>query len=140
MSATRSVRSVAREMDPKIFQPIDKPIAHELEGDIRGRGKKRDLASELGLFDSQSRVAQDSSTQLANNSILGYWSVSTWIWIILVPVIVWFILLLLRPEFVNTDKDGDRVLDHRQLILWTLVISLIIWIVLFASNYCRDCP
>lgn len=82
-----------------------------------------------------------ASTKQPENSLLGSWSTATWIWIILVPIIVWVILIVLIPSFV-TDGDGSNgqnQVDHRQVLLWTLVISVVIWVLLWSLNYCKSC-
>ena len=94
-------------------------------------------SSRIRRLDDQGRQKSIAEVQ-CENSLTGEWAVSTWIWIILVPVLVWIILLLLAPTFVLQTKDGNQV-DHRQMILWTLVISAIIWILLWSLNYCKSC-
>lgn len=64
---------------------------------------------------------------------------TTWLWIIIVPIVVWFIIILLIPSFVRTKANNPNELDHSSVLLWTLVISLIIWILFFGFAKCKSC-
>ena len=64
---------------------------------------------------------------------------ATWLWIIVVPIAVWFIIILLIPSFVKTKPGHPNELDHSSVLLWTLVISLIIWILFFGFAKCKTC-
>uniref|UniRef100_A0A6C0CHS6 Uncharacterized protein n=1 Tax=viral metagenome TaxID=1070528 RepID=A0A6C0CHS6_9ZZZZ len=64
---------------------------------------------------------------------------STWLWIIVVPIAVWFIIILLIPSFVKERSGHPNELDHSSVLLWTLVISLIIWILFFGFAKCKSC-
>jgi hypothetical protein len=64
---------------------------------------------------------------------------TTWLWIIIVPIAVWFIIILLIPSFVRTKPGHPNELDHSSVLLWTLVISLIIWILFFGFAKCKSC-
>jgi magnesium-transporting ATPase (P-type) len=57
-----------------------------------------------------------------------------WIFIILIPLATFIILWMLKPSFVqNNDGNVDVVF----LIIWTLVICVIGWVILFSLNNCR---
>lgn len=71
------------------------------------------------------------------NSYLGEWGVNTWIFIILVPIIIWIILIFLVPSFVKEDENGHSKVDHPRVLLWTLLLSVIVWVVLYGLNRCK---
>lgn len=64
---------------------------------------------------------------------------TTWLWIVVVPVAVWFVIILLVPSFVKTSTGNPNELDHASVLLWTLVITLIIWILFFGFAKCKTC-
>lgn len=53
---------------------------------------------------------------------------NTLIFLVLVPVVVWILLFTLRPNFVTDLVNGERVINTSKLILWTLIISVLVWI------------
>lgn len=63
---------------------------------------------------------------------------TTWLWIIVVPVAVWLVIILLMPSFVVSSSD-EKKLDQNSVLLWTLIISLIIWILFFGFSKCKTC-
>lgn len=69
----------------------------------------------------------------------GLWSTTTWLWIIVVPIAVWTLLLALQPSFVKVVNKRSNKLDHSSLIVWTSVITLIVWILLWGSSKCKTC-
>jgi hypothetical protein len=66
------------------------------------------------------------------------WNSASWVWIIVVPVVVWCLLLVLMPTFVKKGQDGNK-LDHQSMLLWTLILSLIVWILFFGFAKCKSC-
>ncbi len=87
----------------------------------------------------QSDVMAGSDTCVHPHDDPRSWTHTTWIWIIIVPIIVWFILLLLMPTFVKMSKTNKAELDHSSMLLWTLIISLIIWILFWGFAKCKTC-
>jgi hypothetical protein len=63
----------------------------------------------------------------------------TWLWIVVVPVAVWLVIVLLMPSFVKVQAGSDNQLDHGSVLLWTLIISLIIWVLFFGFAKCKSC-
>ncbi|MFS8159192.1 MAG: hypothetical protein ACMG6E_03080 [Candidatus Roizmanbacteria bacterium] len=52
-------------------------------------------------------------------------------WMIIIPSVVLFFLFVMNPEFLRKDEENKRHERHYgKLVLWTLVISIIIWVVL----------
>lgn len=94
------------------------------------------VASERVYGGSQS----GNSTRVQNQHFVDAdraWSASSVIWIIVVPIVVAVILLALLPTFV--EMDGNRKVDKSSLILWTCVITLIIWILFWGFSKCKTC-
>jgi hypothetical protein len=58
--------------------------------------------------------------------------------VIIVPIAVWCLLLVLMPSFVK-KAQGESKLDHQSLLLWTLILSLVIWILCFGFAKCKSC-
>lgn len=63
---------------------------------------------------------------------------TTWLWIMIIPIVVWLVIVLLMPTFVVSSSDEKR-LDQNSVLLWTLIISLIIWILFFGFAKCKTC-
>jgi heme/copper-type cytochrome/quinol oxidase subunit 2 len=56
--------------------------------------------------------------------------------IIAVPIIVWLILVSTRWNFVTDLQDDDeRCVSHKKLILWTIVISIILYVLIYLIWY-----
>lgn len=115
---TETIRSLAADVDPIVFTSKTKVISAKTSNK-----SQRPLIKERAIRDS----------------LLGKWSTVTWLWIILVPIVIYVLLLLLAPTFVTTTLNGDLVVDHSRILLWTLIISIIVWVLLWSLNYCRSC-
>lgn len=64
-------------------------------------------------------------------------SLATWTWIILIPIIVFVLLIWLAPQFVTDDTpEEDKEINYGAIILWTIIITIIIWASVFAFNKC----
>lgn len=63
---------------------------------------------------------------------------ATWTWIIVIPLIVFILLIFLAPTFVEADNDENQPtnLNYGMIVLWTIIISIILWVSLFAFNNC----
>lgn len=68
----------------------------------------------------------------------GSWGyASMYIWFILAPIVIWIILVSLKPSFVTDNVNGVWVLNNQKVLLWTLIFSIIAWILIYAIYYCR---
>lgn len=65
------------------------------------------------------------------------WTAATIFWIIIIPVVVYIMILILRPTFVKLQNDDS--LDVTSSILWTMIISIIIWVLFWGFAKCRNC-
>lgn len=54
--------------------------------------------------------------------------------IILIPIVAFIVLWMLNPSFIRNDEDN---VDIAALIMWTLIVCIIGWIILFSLNNCR---
>ena len=120
MSSTKSVRSLANDVDPIIFtskKEVD-------EGDVVLSSRKIRMAT-------KERAEKDS--------MMGKWSVAAWLWLILIPIVIFVLLLIFAPSFVTTTQNSHVVLDHSRILLWTLILSVIVWVLVWSLNFCRNC-
>lgn len=62
---------------------------------------------------------------------------SMWIWFVLAPILIWIILFSIRAGFVSDNVNGVTTLNQQKLLLWTLVFSILAWIIIYASYFCR---
>lgn len=66
------------------------------------------------------------------------WQGTVLVMLILVPVVVWIFLILIKPSFVvDTNSDGTVTLRQDKVVLWTLIISVIVWVIIYGLNRCR---
>lgn len=130
MSRQDSVRSLANDVDPISFRPVSKNVFEET-------ASRPATGSSVPLVSA--RIDKPTKKKKVKGSMLGTWSVTTWIWIILVPVLIYVLLLVFAPTFVTTTQNNVVVLDHSRILLWTLILSIIVWIVLWGLQFCRDC-
>ena len=102
MQQTRSIRFLDKNFDKDTFQPLPKQ-----------------------------EVVSSNDTNQSNDEMVPWGAFSSEIifWMILVALTVLFFLFVLKPDFLKAcDEDED--IDYKNLILWTIVISLIIWVIL----------
>ena len=63
----------------------------------------------------------------------GYGWANTFIWFVIIAVIIWFILYSTKPQFVRkTDSAGNTIdeVDNGKALVWSIVISFIIVILI----------
>ena len=48
-----------------------------------------------------------------------------------VPILIIFILYILQPSFVQRQDGEDYIRDNTKLFKWSLLISVIIWIIMY---------
>lgn len=60
---------------------------------------------------------------------------NVYIWIVLTAVVVFIILFVLSPSFVVDEIDEINVINNRKLLLWTIVFSVILWLIIFFAVY-----
>lgn len=53
------------------------------------------------------------------------------------PFIAGLGLYFLQPSFVQKQEGGKYVRDSKKILLWTLGLSMIVWIALFLFTYCK---
>lgn len=62
---------------------------------------------------------------------------SMYIWFVVAVVVIWLILWWAKPAFVTDLVNGVPVLNNQKLLMWTLIFSILAWIVIYAAYYCR---
>jgi hypothetical protein len=128
-----------RVLDKPLPPTFDKPETFDTSSRssaLRQRASRtrwRDVDTDNGPSDLTSTT---SKTENAKGMM--DWTSTTWVWVIVVPIVVACLLIILVPSFVKT-VDDEKKLDHFSLVLWTLVISLIIWILFFGFAKCKTC-
>lgn len=63
--------------------------------------------------------------------------VVTWAWIIVIPIVIFVLLVAIAPTYIENDNDNDQQINWGAVIIWTILISLILYVSLFAFNGCR---
>lgn len=128
------MRSLAKPL-PDTFDPPEK-------FDTAPRsvaGRKKALKSQRDRDDSTLFTESGKDrVEVSTSNFLADWTSTTWVWVIVVPIIVACLLIILVPSFVKTTEDGKK-LDHYSVVLWTLIISLIVWILFFGFAKCKTC-
>lgn len=61
-----------------------------------------------------------------------------YIWLVLVPILIWIALAAIRPSFVADHINGVSVISQQKLLLWTLVFSVMGWILVYSIFYCKN--
>jgi len=62
---------------------------------------------------------------------------SMYLWFIVAPIVVWIILFTVKPNFVTDSINGVITLNSQKHLLWTLIFSIIAWILVYAVYYCK---
>lgn len=106
MSRTNSIRVLGRNFDTEAFVPLtNQQIEQSRQAEAAHKGRSGDV---LGY---------------------GWWSPEIAFWMVIIPIVVLLFLLAMKPDFVKCQEDEDEY-NCSRLFLWTLVISLIIWVIL----------
>ena len=50
---------------------------------------------------------------------------------ILTPFLLWILLYMTQPAFVQKQEGYRKVRDKYKIFVWTLFITIIVWIILF---------
>jgi hypothetical protein len=89
------------------------------------------------IVELQEKVVPYSRTKngIPYSFSLGSYMTSTKVYMV-IPVIILFILLFWRPDFIKYDTDkGVRKLSFKKVLMYWLIISASIVIGLFGYNY-----
>ncbi|MDB4769373.1 hypothetical protein OAG24_00260 [bacterium] len=54
------------------------------------------------------------------------------------PLIVGATLYFAQPSFVQNKESGEQAKNNKKVFCWTLVISILIWIVIYLFVYFRE--
>jgi hypothetical protein len=67
----------------------------------------------------------------------GWGYASMYLWFIVAPIVLWIILFTVKPGFVTDNLNGVVVVNNQKLLLWTLIFSIVAWILIYACYYCK---
>ena len=66
------------------------------------------------------------------------WGVATmYLWFIIAPIFIWILLFSMKPSFVSDNVNGQQVISQQRLLLWTMVFTVISWVIIYSIYYCR---
>lgn len=59
--------------------------------------------------------------------------------IVLAPILICIVLILAKPSFVteNSSNLPDANLKADKVLLWTLIISIMVWILIYGFRFCK---
>ena len=120
------------EMPSIIFKPVDRPQGQTVTSD------KSEIVS-MRLGDHKNYAMSRKSSQYNNETcnIDKGLSAATWTWIVIIPVVIFVLLILIAPSFVKDENPNQpQELNYSNIILWTIIISIIMWVSMFAFNKC----
>jgi len=112
---------------PEPQEPRPKSI-YEREPLENRVAERRETERERQIRQKQKEEGEKTST----------WQGTVLVMLILVPVVVWIFLILIKPTFVvDKNSDGTVTLRQDKVVLWTLIISVIVWVIVYGLNRCR---
>lgn len=54
------------------------------------------------------------------------------------PIVVWLAFYFVKPSFVQKQEaDGTYVRDNRKVVMYTFIVSLVVWACLYLWTYCK---
>lgn len=57
---------------------------------------------------------------------------------ILSPIIIFILLYVIQPSFVESKDDSGTVeRDNRKILLWTIGVSIVVWVSLYLFKFCK---
>lgn len=94
-----------------------------------------DMGSEVDYSHDRERPMYWGATQVLRNPLF-------WVIAMLTPIFIWFTLFGIKPNFITiVDNNGATVVSHQNLLLWTIVFTIIIWLIVYFAFYaCMACP
>jgi len=91
------------------------------------------------MADTESDIdSYEKLTSEKNKSLNKYFS-KTVIAAILTPIIIYILLYFIQPSFVESEDDSGSVeKDNRKVILWTIGVSVVVWICIYLFKFCKN--
>ena len=121
------------EIPSIVFKPMDRP-----QSQIPAYTNKTERLS-IRVGDHKNYIDARKDIECVDNScnLQKGLSVATWTWIVLIPIVIFVLLIVLAPSFVVEEDPNQTIqLNYSMIILWTIIISIIMWVSLFAFNNC----
>lgn len=56
----------------------------------------------------------------------------------IIPFVVFLVLYMLSPGFVQVEDNGKYVRSLKKVFYWTLIFSVILWIGLYLYSWCKN--
>lgn len=87
------------------------------------------------------KVKHERDTPMSDNNTCGKkkrWGVATmYLWFVVAPIFIWIVLFSTKPSFVSDNVNGEQIISQQRLLLWTLIFSVVSWIIIYAIYYCK---
>lgn len=96
----------------------------------------RSESLEKMLADTESDI--DSYEKLTDDK-KGFKLSKTLIAAILLPILIFILLYFIQPSFVESKDDSGTIeRDNRKVLMWTVGVSVVIWICLYLFKFCKN--
>tara|TARA_R110001632_G_scaffold148910_4_gene266162 strand:- start:3002 stop:3379 length:378 start_codon:yes stop_codon:yes gene_type:complete len=124
-----TIRKKLKDIPEDLFEKITRK-------NVESRGSSK-LRQSLDSSYQDQNSSHEVGVKRRGDNITDF-NTQTAFWIIIVPIIIFVLLIVIKPTFVKM-RNNDNDFDYSSVLLWTLIISLIIWILFWGFGKCRNC-
>lgn len=125
--------AVPVEADRTIRMPSSQAAMDELGG--YSSGGDRSPSESSPIRSRSARLSRDEYVEPVEESSGWLWGIkfdaTTIIWIVIIPIAIWIVLFSWKPNFVTDAVNGDRIINTSKLVIWTLILSIVVYAVLY---------
>ena len=142
--ATQQPQQINTPLPREIFTTVASPSSSSLRTTTN---KQWDLSPQVPpepieprpLSIYERNIDREIQMDSEDSSIPEKWKTPTLIFLIIVPIIIFIFLILVKPGFVTELSSDGKVSEIRydKVLLWTLAISVIVWVLIYGFNFCR---
>jgi hypothetical protein len=126
-------RSKTQSLAPESIEPTDDMVAEDADE----RREERKEEKEKGKSGWNMSNWGKGWGKDKDGRPRGWGYASMYLWFIVAPIVLWIILFTVKPGFVTDNLNGVVVVNNQKLLLWTLIFSIIAWILIYACYYCK---
>jgi hypothetical protein len=145
-----SLKSRKYDIDPSIFRSINRPQAKVYEKrpvpvkalpqnfakSPKMETVNKDVSKTSGFRDLSAPSTQEVTASCCSDANgIQFTSVA---WLIIIPIIILVLLIFLRPTFALEEQNGTTQFNYGALLLWTVLISIFLYIVIYGFNRCCE--
>lgn len=135
--ATRQKRELDNPLPREVFTKVSMPASPTVTGrqwDLRPPAPIEPLEPRpVSIYDRNAATKEKT-----DDATIGK-KEGTLLLLVLAPILICIVLVLWKPIFVteNSQEGVDSKLQLDKVLLWTLMISVVVWIMIYGFRFCK---